>query len=83
MILTKLVNGCELNFGIFRSVWISEMLECMVLFYLFWTEFGFCDVYGVRKVVWVCSMSEVPPKGEHASGILLYYYYLQTTIVIG
>ena len=37
----------------------------------FWTEFGFCDVYGVRKVVWVCSMSEVPPKGEQASGILL------------
>ena len=23
----------------------------------------------------MCSMSEVPPKGEHASGILLYYYY--------
>jgi len=42
----------------------------------FWTEFGFCDVYGVRKVVWVCSMSEVPPKGEIASGILLLLPYI-------
>ena len=37
----------------------------------FWTEFVFVVVNGMREVVWMGSMSEVPPKGEHASGILL------------
>ena len=35
----------------------------------FWTEFVFVVVYGV----WMCSMSEVPPKGEITSGILLLF----------
>ena len=39
-ILTILVNVCELNFGVFRSVWISEILS--VCFSLsFWMEFAF------------------------------------------
>ena len=37
-------------------------------------------VYGVRKVLWMSSMSEVPPKGEYTSGILLYYYHYNNTV---
>ena len=40
IILTTLVNGCVLNFGVFRSVRISEILR--VHFSLsFWAEFAF------------------------------------------
>ena len=37
---------CELNFGIFRSVWISEMLNVW-FYFIFWLEFVFVVVYGV------------------------------------
>ena len=39
-ILTTLVNGCELNFGVFRSVWISEI-------FIFRTEFALVVAYGL------------------------------------
>ena len=46
LILTKFFNGCELNLGVFRSAWISEMLNvCFIL--SFWTEFVFLVVYDV------------------------------------
>ena len=40
LILTTLVNGFELNFGVFRSV------ECM-LYLSFWTEFVYVVAFGV------------------------------------
>ena len=40
LILTTLVNGCELNFGIFRSGWISKILSVCFSLY-FWAEFAF------------------------------------------
>ena len=27
LIVTAMVNGCELNFGVFQSVWISKILS--------------------------------------------------------
>ena len=42
-ILTTLVSGCELNFGVFRSDWTSEIMS--VCFSLsFWVEF-FCSFF--------------------------------------
>ena len=48
-ILTTLVIGSELNFGVFRSDWISEIFECM-FWLIFWTEFGFVDCLWFMKV---------------------------------
>ena len=68
LILTKHVNGCELNFGVFRGVWISEMLNvCFSLSFLM----ELVSVFVVASVVCMCSMSEVPRKGK----IPQVYYY--------
>ena len=40
--------------------------------FIFWTEFVFVVASGVCKVVWMCSMSEVPQKGQIH---WVYYYY--------
>ena len=71
-ISTTLVNGFELNFGVFRSGWISEILS-VCFSSSFWAEFAFVVSFILWKFVCMCSMSEVPPKMEQTSSILLYY----------
>ena len=71
LILTILVNGCELNFGVFQSYWISEIVSaCFSL--SFWVEFAFVVSSSLWKYACMCSMSEIPPNGEITSGILLF-----------
>ena len=75
-ILTTVVNGCELSFGVFRSVWISDMLN--VCFGLsLWTEFAFCFCF-----LWVLLVSAMicacvpwlryPRKGKNLGYIIFY-----------
>ena len=45
------------------------------LVYLFGRSMLFVVASGVGRAVCMCSISEVPPKGENTSGILSYYYY--------
>ena len=74
LILTKLVNGCELNFGAFRSLWIWEMLN--VCFSFFLTEFVIVVASGGWEAVCMYSMSEVPLNGGNTSGILLLLLFI-------
>ena len=69
-ILTKQVNGSELNLGVFRSGWISEILSaCFSL--SFWAEFAFVVslVYGSMCVC--VPYLRYPQKGK----IPWVYYY--------
>ena len=75
-ILTTLVNGCELNFGVFRSIWISEILTvCFRLSFgrnlLLWLLLAY-----ERLCVWVPCL-RYPWKGKIPRG---YYYYISLTL---
>ena len=70
LILTILVNGCELSFGVFRSGWILEILS-VCFFYIYGRSLL---LWFVKVCVYMFSMIEAPPKGEQTSGILYYYH---------
>ena len=64
LILTQLVNGYVLNFSVFRSVWISEMLKiCSRVSFLWLLQL--CE----RLCVCVPCL-RLPPKEENTSDIL-------------
>ena len=76
LILTKLVNTCELNFSVFRIVWISETLNvCFSLSYLdrvciLWLRL-------VCESLCVCvPCLRYPQKGKIPR---VYYYYYKVT----
>ena len=80
--MTKLVNECELNFGIFRNVWILEMLNVWFCFmFMDGVCLCFCFCFGFCGCSWymigcmdVFHVGGTPQKGK-IPRVHYHYYY--------